>query len=306
METKDKALIAQVRSFSRFYTNIIGLLDKSILDSPYSLTQARILFEVGKMVKCTANELSQRLNIDRGYMSRILNGFEADGLINKEGSIDDGRVIDLTLTQKGKEELAMLEDRSTKQIEKLVMHLTDEEKDKLVESFKYIKKKLTYECNDIVIRDYDQKDIDFIINTHETLYQAEYNFLPCFTDYVSVYVNKFNDHHDKDRENIWIAEKDGKQVGVIAAVKSTEDTAQMRWFIIEPEARGLGLGQKMVDIVLDFCKDKGYEHIFLLTVSILGAARHIYSERGFVLTGTSENNEWANYTVIEERWELDL
>jgi len=306
MGEKDELVVSEVRSFSRFYTNIIGLLDQCILDSPYSLTEARILFEIGKTGKCTANSLTGQLDIDRGYMSRILNSFETDGLIKKENSIEDGRMVDLSLTEKGKEELSLLEKRSSEQIQKLTEHLTVAEKGKLIESFKYIKRTLAYGCSGVILRNYEQKDIDYIINRHEVLYQTEYNFLPRFTEYVSIYVNKFNKHHDEKRENIWIAEKDGKQVGVIAVVKADEDTAQLRWFLIEPYMRGIGLGQKMLNTAIDFCKEKGYKHVFLLTVSILEAARHIYRQRGFKMTETSDNNEWADYLVKEERWDMDL
>lgn len=306
MDKCDDKIIAEVRSFSRFYTNIIGLLDQSILNSTYSLTEARILFEIGQSNKCTAKDLSSSLDVDRGYMSRILSNFEVNGLITKEISKQDGRVCHLYLTPKGKDEFSMLCDRSNKQIEELTKDLREEEKDKLVESFRYIKYKLSNVYHDIKIRDYEQRDIAFIINRHEVLYQKEYGFTEEFTDYVSIYVNKFIEDHDQERENILIAECNGKNVGVIAVVKESDTTAQLRWFLIEPEMRGRGLGKQMVDMALDFCREKEYKHVFLLTLSILKPARHIYSERGFTLTDTKENNEWADYTVEEERWDLEL
>ena len=305
MNKHDELIISEVRKFSRFYTNIIGLLDQSILNSAYSLTEARILFEIGNSDKCTAKDLANSLDVDRGYMSRILSSFEADGLIAKQTSTKDGRVSYLGLTPKGKAEFIMLGDRSNEQIEKLIEGLSHNEKEKLVESFRYIEKKLSG-FDEITIRDYEQKDIDFIINRHEVLYQSEFGFTAEFTDYVRIYVNKFIEHHDKERENIWIAEQDGKQVGVIAVVKEDDATAQLRWFLIETDMRGMGLGKKMVDLALDFCKEKDYKHVFLLTLSILKTARHIYSRSGFKLTETTDVDGWADYTVVQERWDLDL
>lgn len=306
MDKCDDKIISEVRSFSRFYTNIIGLLDQSILNSTYSLTEARILFEIGQSNECTAKELSNSLDVDRGYVSRILSEFETNGLIVKEISKQDGRVCHLYLTQKGKDEFTMLCDRSNKQIEKLIKDLSEDEKDKLVESFKYIKYKLSNGHHNIKIRDYEQRDVDFIINRHAVLYQKEYGFTEDFTKYVSIYVNKFIEDHDKERENIWIAECNGKNVGVIAVVKESDTTAQLRWFLIEPEMRGKGLGKQMVDMALDFCREKGYKHVFLLTLSMLKPARHIYSEHGFTLTDTKINDEWATYPIEEERWDLEL
>lgn len=300
-------VISEVRKFSRFYTNILGLLNKCILDSSYSLTEARILIEIYKTRECTANELIEKLHIDRGYMSRILRKFDGDKLIIKEKSSEDGRVTFLNLTLKGEAILSELEEKSNVQIIKLIDHLNSDEKRKLVESMGNIEKLLDEKEDDVIIRKYNDSDIDYIIKRHGELYKAEFGFLGQFADYVEKYVLEFNKKHDEDKENIWIAEYNEKRIGVIAVAKGDNDyAAQIRWFLIEPEARGKGLGHKLVKTALDFCKKENYKHIFLWTADVLKTARHIYGSYGFKLTETVTNTEWTDKKVLEEKWEMDL
>ena len=150
-----------------------------------------------------------------------------------------------------------------------------------------------------------------IILTHvyflyKELYEIKYGFSRDFSDYVEKYVLKFDEYHDKSKENMWIAEVNGKPVGVIAVIKANDDTAQLRWFLIEPEARGKRIGHKLMQTLIDFCKENGYKHIFLWTANILKAARHIYKTYGFGLRESVENNSWTEDVVYEERWDLDL
>lgn len=303
---KNEELTEELRAFSRFYTNVIEVLNQDILNSPYSLTEARILYDISKCSRCTANCLSERLNVDRGYMSRILNNFEENGLITKQNSKDDGRMQFLSLTEKGKAEVLDLEGRTSNQLLKLTAHLSNKEKTELLKAVKIIQKSISIEESCIKVRSYEEKDIDYIVNRHTVLYTKEYGFNLGFTEYVKMYVEKFHADHDENMENIWIAEKLGKQVGVIAVVKHDEKTAQLRWFLIEPDLRGKGLGRKLMKTALGFCREKGYEHVFLLTVDVLETARRMYAKNGFILTETSENNEWADFVVKEERWDLDL
>jgi DNA-binding MarR family transcriptional regulator/N-acetylglutamate synthase-like GNAT family acetyltransferase len=305
MESKINSLVMEIRSFNRFYTNILGLIDQHILDSSYSLTEARILLEINKMKECTANNLIRKLVIDRGYVSRVLKRFESQGLIVKESSASDKRITLLHLTESGKKILLQLEERSSKQVEKLICHLTDSEQQKLVDSMKIIRSALADGINRITIRDYEPKDIDYIINRHRELYGIEYGFCSEFSEYVEKYVHKFDEHHDESKENIWIAEDNGKPVGMIAIVKADESTAQLRWFLIEPHMRGVGLGYKLMKTVIDFCKEKQYKHVFLWTVSILEAARILYKRFGFELTESKVNDTWGD-PLTEERWDLDF
>jgi GNAT superfamily N-acetyltransferase len=158
--------------------------------------------------------------------------------------------------------------------------------------------------NSVVVRTYKPKDVEYIITRHRELYENEYNFSKEFSDYVEKYVLEFHEHHDETKESMWIAEVDGKTAGVIALVKVDDDTAQLRWFLMEPEARGKGLGHKLMETLIDFCKENNYKHVLLWTVNILEAARHLYSFYGFKLTESNENTSWTDHVIYEERWDL--
>lgn len=303
MENKVDSYVSEIRSFNRFYTKILGLLDKNILDSPYSLTEARILLEINKLKDCTASKLVSKLGIDRGYMSRVLKNFESNGLVEKKNLTGDRRTLRLCLTEKGGNTLSELEAKSDEQVENLISHMTDSEKQKLVDSMKNIKTALLDGINPITVRSYRAEDIEYVIRRHRELYGEEYGFGTEFIYYVEKYVHKFDEHHDTSKENIWIAEAAGKRVGMIAIVKADEETAQLRWFLIEPEMRGAGLGYKLMNTVMNFCKEKGYKHVFLWTISYLEAARMLYKRFGFELTESKPNDSWGGH-LIEERWDI--
>jgi GNAT superfamily N-acetyltransferase len=238
-------------------------------------------------------------------MSRVLKRFENNGLIVKENSSADRRITILCLTEKGKQTLAELEDRSCRQVDRLTSHLSSSEKQELVCSMKNIKSALLDGIKPITIRTYEAKDIYYIINRHRELYDGEYGFGSEFSDYVEKYVLKFDEHHDKDKENIWIAEAEGKPMGMIAIVRADDTTAQLRWFLIEPHMRGMGLGFKLMKTAIDFCKEKNYKHVFLWTVSILEAARSLYKRFGFELIESKVNDTWGDH-LMEERWDLEM
>ncbi|OGO77428.1 MAG: MarR family transcriptional regulator [Clostridiales bacterium GWB2_37_7] len=302
---KNDLTVEQIRDFNRFYTNILGLLNAHILDSPYTLTEVRILLEIKRTAACTANTLITKLSIDRGYMSRIIKRFESNGLITKESSQMDNRISFLRLTQKGKETMAALENKSDDQVKNLIEHISENDQRKLVKAMKYIKNTMLDGLRPISIRVFEPKDIAYVIDRHRSLYEAEFGFTSEFGDYVEEYVNKFVAHHDKSKETLWIAEENGAAVGVIAIVKVDDITAQLRWFLIEPELRGRGLGHRLMDAAIDYCKEKGYKHIFLWTVNILEPARHLYNAHGFSLTECKEHELWGHH-LVEERWDLSL
>lgn len=299
-------LISKIRSFNRFYTNILGLLSQHILDSEFTLTEVRVLLEIDRITDCTANILMNLLNIDRGYMSRILKGFERKGLIHKESSSTDGRVIFLSLTSSGHDLLSELEEKSNQQLRKLLSHTTKPEIEKLVDSMGDIEKIIQKGLQPLTIRTYQSNDIEYIIQRHRELYENEYGFSAEFGDYVEKYVKKFDLEHQPEQENIWIAECDGKPVGVIAVVKVDNETAQLRWFLIEPGMRGRGLGHLLMQTTLNFCKEKNYRKIILWTVNTLEAARHLYRNYGFMLMETKENLDWTKTKILEELWECEL
>ncbi|MFL0198509.1 GNAT family N-acetyltransferase [Clostridium sp. WILCCON 0269] len=299
-------VISEVRNFSRFYTNILGLLDQSILDSPYSLTEVRILFEINEIDKCTANTLIDKLGVDKGYLSRILNRLKSNELISKEKCSNDGRLNFLKLTVTGKQLLINLSKKSDIQIENLINHLKKDEKEKLVDSMKYIIKSLSDNRKLFKIRTYKSSDINYIIKKHREVYKNEFGFSHEFGDYVEKYLIQFDRSHDVDKGNIWIAEENNKPIGIIAIAKVDDLTAQLRWFLIERDVRNKGLGHILLNTALNFCKEKNYNHIILWTVNVLKAARYLYKSYGFNLTESINNTNWTDCLVKEERWELYL
>ena len=305
MGEKKESIISQIRSFNRFYTSILGLIDKHILDSSFTLTEARILFEISNTYECTANILIEKLNIDPGHMSRILKRFESDGLLSREKSSIDGRTSLLYLTTKGKETFSNLVERSNSQIHKLIDHLREEEQKNLVDAMKYIEETLKADTYTINIRTFKSKDIDHIIDRHVELYKREYEFDNTFQDYVSKPLYDFAKSHNKYKGNIWVAELNGEVVGSIAIVKVDNSTAQLRWFLTEPHIRGKGLGKRLMKTAMEFCKKENYKKVFLLTISDLKAARHLYESYGFELSEKIEHHIWGQH-LIEERWDMEL
>ena len=303
----DKQLdaIAQIRSFNRFYTNVLGLLDQYILDSCYSLTEVRVLHEINKDKYCTANILGNQLGIDRSYMSRIIKRLEEGELITKVQSEKDNRVNFISTTEKGRQTISMLSKKSDEQIAGLIKTLNQQEVIKVLYAMKIIKNRFSEVISPITIRNFNEADIDYVVSRHRILYEEEYGLSSVFGDYVEIGAHDFISTFDREKECILIPEMNGKPVGSIAIVKSDTGTAQLRYFLLEPETRGRGLGSRLVDMALNFCREKGYKHVFLETISDLETARHIYSSKGFKLTESHENTAWGK-TVLSERWDLDL
>jgi len=265
--------ISQIRSFNRFYTNVLGLLDQYILDSGYSLTEVRVLLEISNVNHCTANALVNQLEIDRSYMSRIIKRLEKDELITKVQSEQDNRVNFITLTEKGAHTIDVLNKKSDEQIASLIQHLSPNEVCKVLDAMKIIKNKIPEIINPITIRSFVTDDIDYVISRHRIFYQDEYGLSSVFSDYVDKGVHHFAQHFDGSKECMLIPEIDGHPIGSIAIAKVDDKIAQLRYFLLEPEARGKGLGHKLVDMALMFCHDKGYTHIFLETISSLKTSK---------------------------------
>lgn len=301
----NQAAIDQIRSFNRFYTNVLGLLNQHILDSGYSLTEVRVLLEISKIKSCTANALVNQLVIDRSYMSRIIKHLEQDKLITKVQSERDNRVNLITLTEKGKKTISVLNKKSDDQIQSLFQQLSPDEIVKVLDSMKLIKEKFPETISPIKIRNFIEDDINYVISRHRILYEQEYGLSSVFGDYVEKGVHHFAQNYNSEMECMLIPEINGRPVGSVVIVKADEETAQLRYFLLEPETRGRGLGHKLVDKALDFCQEKGYKRVFLETICFLEAARHIYASKGFKITRTHRNPSWGE-DVIEERWDLVL
>lgn len=304
MESID--IVTEIRGFNRFYTNILGLLDQQIIDSGYSLTEARILFEISKTDICTANQLCSILDIERSYMSKIINKFEKKDLIKRRKCGKDNRNIEIQLTEKGMTVSHDLNNRANKQIEDLLEKLNIEDCEKLLNGIRTVKRYFTKATKNIKIRPYEERDISYVIDRQLSLYESERQFTTeIWKKYLTQGVISLIENFNPDKDCMLILECDGNASGCIAITHTEESVAQLRYFFLEPELRGLGAGKNLLDTALNFCREKKYSHVFLWTVSAQESARKLYKNAGFNITETSKNESWGSL-VLEEKWDLDL
>lgn len=303
---RDRAnAIRDIREFNRYYTNVLGLLDRYVLESGYSLTEARILFELGETGPCIANTLSARLQIDKSYLSRLLAGFERKGLVRRETANEDGRASRIELTDQGAACIRDLNERSNRHIGKLLYWLSDRECGEVFAAMETIRERLS-RAGAISIRPYTKQDIGFVINGQLDLYGKEFGFTSdVWRAYVADAVHKLDDQFDPERDRMVILEHNGVPSGCIAVAHAGEHTAQLRFFFLNSALRGMGIGSRLMELALDFCREKQYRRVFLLTNSDLGAARHLYGKSGFRLADSRVVKEWGE-AFVEERWELEL
>jgi len=298
--------ITEIRGFNRFYTNILGLLEKDLYGSGYSLSEARVLFEISKTEYCTAAQLCNTLKMDRGYMSRIIRKFEKDSLISRSESATDCRSIKIQLTDKGNELFHELNERSDQQIEDILLKLNEDEQLKLVKAMEVVKKYLTKATANIIIRPYKNSDVSYVIDRQLSLYKTERHFTSeVWKTYLRQGVLELLKKFDPQKDCMLILEYNGNPAGCVAITHTSDDTAQFRYFFVEPELRGIGVGHQLLEEALSFCKEKKYRHIFLWTVSAQETARGLYRRAEFILTESHENDEWG-VPVLEEKWEKDL
>lgn len=298
-------MIAGVTGFNRFYSNILNLVNGQIITEGYSLTEAKVLFEIGKTDRCTANLLINQLNIDRSYMSRIIARFEKNQMINKSQSPTDSRMYYIRLTEKGIQVFNKLNDIQNEQISDLFNKMSEENQKLVMDAMMMIKNKLSDVTDVIHIRPFHTSDIEYVISRHKTLYYAERHLSNVFFDYVDKIVYDFANHFKPEEEFLHIFECNKNPAGSIAIVKVDEETAQLRFLMLEPELRGKGYGNQLIDSALDFCKLRNYKHVVLLTISAQVIARHIFSRCGFTMTDSWDKSEWGE-GIIEERWDLYL
>lgn len=297
---------AKIREFNRFYTNIIGLVNKTILDSPYSLAEVRVLLELLMAGRYTATDLTRLLDIDPGYLSRMLRRFRREKLLTTVRSPADGRVQLLSLTARGRDVISAVSDTSSRQIVDLLATLSAADQQQLVAHMEGIRAILSRQPQPVApltIRPARAGDAGFIAYRHGVLYEQEYNLDKVFEQYVIAGLAKYFDA-GADGE-IWVAEAAGQVVGSIAIVAAGPDTGQLRWFLIEPAFRGSGLGRRFMDVALDYCRQRRFRHVYLWTFRGLDAACHLYASYGFRPTEEAENTTWRD-RLIEQRWDLDL
>jgi DNA-binding MarR family transcriptional regulator/GNAT superfamily N-acetyltransferase len=301
--------IAAVRRFNRFYTQKIGVLEEGLLDSPYSLTEVRILYELSVRGKATASELVGDLSLDPGYLSRVLKAFRRDGLIARRRSDEDGRRSELSLTKKGKATFAPLDRRSRDAIAGMLAPLSDADQDRVVSAMGTIGAALgegeAPAEAEPVLRPPRAGDLGWVVHRHGVLYAGEYGWGEDFEAVVAEIVAKFGASHDPAAERCWIAEKDGAIVGSVFLVRKSKTVAKLRLLYVEPAARGHGIGGRLVDACVRFAREAGYRRVTLWTQSNLASARRIYERAGFVLT-KSEPNTISGRACVAETWDLAL
>jgi DNA-binding MarR family transcriptional regulator/GNAT superfamily N-acetyltransferase len=300
--------VAAVRRFNRFYTRQIGVLGDGYLESPFSLTQVRVLYELAHCETTTATDLGKELGLDAGYLSRILRDFTKRGLIDKKPSESDGRQSLISLTEAGHQAFAPLNTRSHDDIGALLSPLSVGEQERVVEAMHTIERLLGAQPErktPYVLRPPHAGDMGWVVQRHGALYAREYGWDEQFEALVASIVAKFVERYDPKRERCWIAERDGEAVGSVFVVKQSKTVAKLRLLLVDPKARGLGIGAHLVDECVCFARSVGYCKMVLWTNSILSAARHIYQQAGFRLVH-EEPYHGFGHDLVGETWELKL
>ena len=300
--------VAAVRRFNRFYTQRIGVLQEGWLKSPFSLTEARVLYELSRRNRPTATELGKELGLDAGYLSRILRGFETRGLIVKQTSDSDGRQALLSITQRGRQRLAPIEAHTNEEVQTMMAALQAGEQHRLFAAMRAIETMLGQPPAPevpYILRPPRPGDMGWIVSRHGALYSGDYGWDERLEALTAEIVAAFVLNYDAKRERCWIAERDGENAGCVLMVKETDEVARLRLLLVEPKARGLGIGARLVEECVRFARETRYREITLWTHSVLTAARHIYEGAGFKLIATQEHDEFGK-TLVGETWNLTL
>ncbi|MDQ3918703.1 MAG: helix-turn-helix domain-containing GNAT family N-acetyltransferase [Acidobacteriota bacterium] len=300
--------IEAVRGFNRFYTRQIGVLREGLLRSPYSLAEVRVLYELAQGDDLTAAGLCKDLGLDPGYLSRILRDFVRKGLVERRPSKSDGRQSLLRLTRKGRKEFAALNARQDEEVAAMLEGIPPEHHALLIDSMRTIQgllgsrpeQKVSY-----VIRPHRPGDMGWVVHRHGVLYSQEYGWDEHFEALVARIVADFIRDFDPKRERCWIAERDGEAVGSVFLVRKSKTVGQLRLLLVEPKARGLGIGRRLVDECVRFARQAGYRKIMLWTNDVLDAARHIYEQAGFQLVKEEKHHSFGQ-DLVGQNWELTL
>jgi len=307
-ETSFHGRVATIRRFNRFYTQQIGVLKEGLLDSPFSLTESRVLYELAHRERPTAAALVKDLGLDAGYLSRILRGFEKRRLLSRTPSKADGRQSLLALTEKGQRAFAPLQARSRDEIGAMLQKLPADDRGRLTEAMHTIEHLLgarPEQKTPYLLRPHHPGDMGWVVHRHAVLYAGEYGLDEEFEALVAEIVAKFIRHFDPKKERCWMAEKEGEIVGSVFIVTQSPTVAKLRLLLVEPKARGLGLGARLVDECIQFARRAGYRKIALWTNSVLLSARHIYRAAGFQMVHEERHHSFGQ-DLIGETWELKL
>jgi DNA-binding MarR family transcriptional regulator/GNAT superfamily N-acetyltransferase len=312
MQAESGAEVEAVRRFNRFYTQRIGVLEEGLLASPFTLTQARVLFELGtRTTAVAAGRLVEVLGLDPGYLSRILQGFVDLGLIKRERSAADARRAELSLTAKGRKAFGTLDRRSRETIGELISPLSAGQRERMLGAMQTLTETLSdsHETRDVTvaIRPYRIGDVGWAIEQHGRLYAEEFGWNGEFEALVATLFARFATHHDPESEQFWVAEVDAERAGCVFVVRNEKDprAAQLRCLLVDPRGRGLGLGRRLVEECIRFAKSAGYERMLLWTNDVLIAARRIYENTGFLLVEETPHHSFG-HDLVGQTWARTL
>ncbi len=300
--------VASVRRFNRFYTRRIGVLQEGYSGGPFSLAESRVLYEIGQRDKPTATDIARELGLDAGYLSRILKAFEARGYIVREPSPADARQTLLSMTPHGRKAFAPIETHTIKEVSEMLDALSADDQDHLTRAMATIETLLGDKEEPrvpYILRPLQPGDIGWIVGRHGTVYGREFGWDQTIEVLTAEIMSAFVRHFDPKRECGWIAERKGEPAGCVFIVKENDDTARLRLLLVDPSARGLGIGKRLVEECLKFSRQAGYKRITLWTHRVLEGARKIYINAGFRLTKEWTHDDFGK-TLVAETWDLEL
>jgi DNA-binding MarR family transcriptional regulator/GNAT superfamily N-acetyltransferase len=305
--------VAAVRAFNRLYTNKIGVLRGGYLDSPYSLTEARLLFELAQQDATEVAELRRTLDIDAGYLSRVLARFDADKVITRERSETDARRQVIRLADAGRDAIRELDAHSADHIGRLLAGLSAAEVQRVLEAMATITDVLTDSpptspaplSRAYLLRPPRTGEMGWVVQRQAAVYAAEYGWDETYESLVARIVADYVDNRDPSGEACWIAEVDGEPAGSVFCVRKDATTAQLRLLFVEPSARGLGIGSRLVEECMRFARDRGYQRMMLWTNDVLAAARRIYQRAGFALNEESKHHSFGR-DLVGQNWSRPL
>src|SRR5215217_3833763 len=300
--------VGELRRFNRFFTRRIGVLREGLLHSPYSLAEARVLFELAHQEDVTASNLSHELGLDPGYLSRILVRFEQRGLLDRVISESDGRRRLLRLTAAGEDAFAELDRRSREEVSRMLEGIPERDQRRLLKATRTIEEVLGGDgCTPepYLLRRHGPGDMGWVVQRHGALYAREYGWDGRFEGLVARIVADFIEGYDPSWERCWIAETGGRKVGCVFVVRESEEVAKLRLLLVEPEARGAGLGSRLVSECILFARGRGYRKLVLWTNNVLHSARHIYEEHCFELAEEEEHYSFGTH-LVGQNWALQL
>lgn len=301
--------VQAVRSFNRFYTRQIGLLQEGFLGSPFSLAEGRVLQELARHEQTTATEVGKALGLDAGYVSRMLRGFDQRGLIRRTRSSADGRRAHLALTKSGRTTFAKLDQLSHNDVAAMLGRLTAGNQRQLIAAMSTIERLLGSKpagATSFVLRPPQSGDFGWIVHRQGALYAEEWGYNEEFEALTAEIVAAFVRNLQPARERCWIAEKDGEVVGSVFIVQKSKTVAKLRLLLVEPSTRGLGIGSRLIEECVRFARRAGYRQITLWTQSELDAARRLYQKAGFTLSARKPHDSFGRKGLVGETWDLKL